>query len=125
MYRKRPESRSTWTKSGHGHGGSNRCAQVSCNRPGSGNPVPGSPPLNISSSPMANNGRWVSTDFLPKEKLGFLFWRRRERKSVPRLSPSTGAEADSARMDLIDLGHGLVQSLFKTYQQELEVSLAS
>jgi hypothetical protein len=57
--------------------------------------------------------------FLPKEMdrdLGFLSLGEgeRERKSVSRLSPSTGTEADSARMDLIDVGHGLVQSLFKT-----------
>lgn len=65
-----------------------------CNHLGSGNPVAGSPPLNISSSPMANNGRWVSTDFSSERNgqgLGALVsWRERGRKSVLRLSPSTG-----------------------------------
>jgi hypothetical protein len=70
-----------------------------CNRLGSGNPVPGSPPLNISSSPMANNGRWVSADFSAERNgLGpgvLVSWRGRERKSILRFSPSTGTEADS------------------------------
>ena len=74
--------------------------------------------------PWPTMGDGLVRTFFRKKSWGSCFGGG-ERGRVFPVSLRLQEQADSARMDLIDLGHGLVQSLFKTYQQELEVSLAS
>lgn len=60
-YRKTSESRSNWTKSGHGHGGSNQRDVILPSCFGSRETL--SLVHLLSSSRTADDGRWVSTGF--------------------------------------------------------------